>query len=105
MTYYPLIPAGPVLNPGGAEMLTLDQLQRKNVDASYVGGKSLFTEREILSGNLCFQPPIKSVKVEDVLKVIDADIIIMKIDIEGYECKVYVSIKIFENGDIHNKMT
>ena len=88
MTYYPLIPAGPVLNPGGAEMLTLDQLQRKNVDASYVGGISWLTERAILSRDLCFQPPIKSVKVEDVLKVIDADIIIMKIDIEGYECKV-----------------
>ena len=90
MTYYPLIPAGPVLNPGGAEMLTLDQLQRKNVDASYVGGISWLTEREgaILSRDLYLQPPIKSVKVEDVLKVIDADIIIMKIDIEGYECKV-----------------
>ena len=88
MTYYPLIPAGPVLNPGGAEMLTLDQLQRKNVDASFVGGISWFTERAILSRDLYLQPPIKSVKVEDVLKVIDADIIIMKIDIEGYECKV-----------------
>ena len=88
MTYYPLIPAGPVLNPGGAEMLTLDQLQRKNVDASYVCGKSWFTERAILSQDLNLQPPIKCVKVEDVLKVIDADIIIMKIDIEGYECKV-----------------
>ena len=88
MTYYPLIPAGPVLNPGGAEMLTLDQLQRKNVDASYVGGMNWFDEGATLSRDLCFQPPIKSVKVEDVLKVIDADIIIMKIDIEGYECKV-----------------
>ena len=90
MTYYPLIPAGPVLNPGGAEMLTLDQLQRKNVDASYVGGISWLTEREraILSRDLYLQPPIKSVKVADVLKVIDEDIIIMKIDIEGYECKV-----------------
>ena len=91
MTYYPLIPAGPVLNPGGAEMLTLDQLQRKNVDASYVGGISWLTERAILSRDLCLQPPIKSVKVADVLKVIDEDIIIMKIDIEGYECKVCIS--------------
>ena len=91
MTYYPLIPAGPVLNPGGAEMLTLDQLQRKNVDASYVGGISWFTERAILSQDVYLQPPIKSVKVEDVLKVIDEDIIIMKIDIEGYECKVCIS--------------
>ena len=34
------------------------------------------------------QPPVQSVRVEDILEVIDADIIIMKIDIEGYECKV-----------------
>ena len=102
MTYYPLIPAGPVLNPGGAEMLTLDQLQRKNVDASYVGGKNWFTESAILTGNLCFQPPIKSIKMEDVLKVIDADIIIMKIDIEGYECKVCISITIKNIYKIEN---
>ena len=31
---------------------------------------------------------MKSIRLEDVLEVIDADIIIMKIDIEGYECKV-----------------
>ena len=96
MTYYPLIPAGPVLNPGGAEMLTLDQLQRKNVDASYVGGMNWFDEGAILSRDLYLQPPIKSVKVEDVLKVIDADIIIMKIDIEGYECKVCISTEILD---------
>ena len=45
------------------------------------------------TGNLCTeeftsQPPVQSVRVEDILEVIDADIIIMKIDIEGYECKV-----------------
>ena len=77
-------------------MLTLDQLQRKNVDASYVGGMSWFTERAILSRDLYLQPPIKSVKVEDVLKVIDEDIIIMKIDIEGYECKVCISTEILD---------
>ena len=31
---------------------------------------------------------MQSVRVEDILEVINADIIIMKIDIEGYECKV-----------------
>ena len=67
MTYYPLIPAGPVLNPGGAEMLTLDQLQRKNVDASYVGGMSWFDEGATLSRDLYFQPPIKAKKtLQDV---------------------------------------
>ena len=83
-------------------MLTLDQLQRKNVDASYVGGMRWFTESAILTGNLCFQPPIKSIKMEDVLKVIDADIIIMKIDIEGYECKVCISITISKIYKIEN---
>ena len=34
------------------------------------------------------QPPVKSIRVEDVFAAIEADIIIMKIDIEGYECKV-----------------
>ena len=34
------------------------------------------------------QPPVKSIRVEDVFEAIEADIIIMKIDIEGYECKV-----------------
>ena len=37
-TYYPLIPPGQVvLNPGGAVVLTLEQLQKENVSASYVG--------------------------------------------------------------------
>ena len=33
-TYYPYIPYGP--NPGGAEMLTSDQLKEKAVTPSYV---------------------------------------------------------------------
>ena len=47
MTYYPLIPGGPVLNPGGAEMLTLEQLQERGANASYVGGAFTFTYRLI----------------------------------------------------------
>ena len=34
---------------------------------------------------------MKSIRLEDVLEVIDADIVIMKIDIEGYECKVDIT--------------
>ena len=49
-------------------MLTLEELHEKNVTATY--------------------PPVKSITVEDVFMAIDADIIVMKIDIEGYECKV-----------------
>ena len=37
---------------------------------------------------LNFQPPVKSIRVEDIFKVIDTEIIVMKIDIETYECKV-----------------
>ena len=34
---------------------------------------------------------MKSIRLEDVLEAIDADIVIMKIDIEGYECKVDIT--------------
>ena len=34
------------------------------------------------------QPPVQSVLLEDVLRVIQADTIVLKIDVEGYECKV-----------------
>ena len=34
-----------------------------------------------------FQPPLSSIKLEDVIKYIESDIVILKIDIEGYECK------------------
>ena len=34
-----------------------------------------------------FQPPLKSVKLEDIINYINSDIVILKIDIEGYECK------------------
>ena len=33
------------------------------------------------------QPPLESIKLEDIINYIDSDIIILKIDIEGYECK------------------
>ena len=34
-----------------------------------------------------FQPPQKSIKLEDIINYIDSDTVILKIDIEGYECK------------------
>ena len=34
-----------------------------------------------------FQPPVKSVRLEDIFDVIESNIVIMKMDIEGYECK------------------
>ena len=34
------------------------------------------------------QPPEQRVLLEDVLRVIRADTIVLKIDVEGYECKV-----------------
>ena len=75
-------------------MLTSDQMKEKGVTPSYVSVEyhyqSTFSPK---LGILCTeeftsQPPVQSVRVEDILEVIDADIIIMKIDIEGYECKV-----------------
>ena len=44
--------------------------------------------RIFLIFNSNFQPPVKSIRVEDIFKAVDSDIIVMKIDIEGYECKV-----------------
>ena len=34
-----------------------------------------------------FQPPLKSIILEDVINYAKSDIVILKIDIEGYECK------------------
>ena len=34
-----------------------------------------------------FQPPVRSVRLEDIFDVIESNIVIMKMDIEGYECK------------------
>ena len=36
---------------------------------------------------ILFQPPLNSIKLEDIINYIDSEIIIIKIDIEGYECK------------------
>ena len=35
-----------------------------------------------------FQPPLNSLKLEDIINYIQSDIVILKIDVEGYECKV-----------------
>ena len=34
------------------------------------------------------QPPVESVKLRDILDIIPSQTVILKIDIEGYECKV-----------------
>ncbi len=36
---------------------------------------------------MLFQPPLDSIKLEDIINYIDSEIVIIKIDIEGYECK------------------
>ena len=36
---------------------------------------------------MLFQPPLKSIKLEDIINYIDSDTVIIKLDIEGYECK------------------
>ena len=45
---------------------------------------NLWTHFECL---IQFQSPLKSVKLEDIINYINSDIVIIKIDIEGYECK------------------
>ena len=34
-----------------------------------------------------FQPSLKSIKLEDIFSHISSDVVILKIDVEGYECK------------------
>ena len=94
MTYYPYMTHGS--NPGATGMLTLEQLQEMNVTASYVCKKfSLITfVTFMIQRILNFQPPVQSIRVENILKVIDTDIIVMKIDVETYECKVIQIIHI-----------
>ena len=36
---------------------------------------------------MTFQFPLKSIKLEDIINYIESDIVILKIDIESYECK------------------
>ena len=35
-----------------------------------------------------FQPPVHAILMKDLYDIITSDIVIAKIDIEGYECKV-----------------
>ena len=108
VTYYPYMPHGDLSsNPGATGMLTLEQLQEMNVTASYVCIKTSFITfvTFMIQRILNFQPPVKSIRVEDIFKVIDTEIIVMKIDIETYECKVikfiYFVYERFESSAIN----
>ena len=36
---------------------------------------------------MIFQPPLNSIKLEDIINYVESDVVVLKIDIEGYECK------------------
>jgi FkbM family methyltransferase len=55
-------------NPGATAMKSLDQVEQENLTITL--------------------PPVDSVKLLDILDIIPSKTIILKIDIEGYECKV-----------------
>jgi len=49
---------------------------------------TMFTKEQIDEMNVVTEiPPLMSIRLEDIVNYIDSDIIILKIDIEGYECK------------------
>jgi len=68
-TLYPVL--DDPTNEGGTRLMSLQELKKQNLKAS--------------------GPPLQSVTLMDILKSIPDDTIIIKIDIEGYECKALQS--------------
>jgi len=64
-TLYPHAPDGS--NEGGTHMLTKEQVEQENIVTQI--------------------PPLNSVLLEDVLNYIHTEVVILKIDVESYECK------------------
>ena len=87
-TYYSWLPDKS--NPGMLRMLTKEQLEQKNISSELVC-RIRFT----LVISFLFQPPLHAILVKDVFQIITSDIVIAKIDIEGYECKVRIQAKHF----------
>ena len=62
-------------NQGGTNLLTKDQMESGNYDKSKISA-----------------PPVDTVTTLEILKWINTKQIIMKIDIEGFECKVIYNV-------------
>ena len=82
-TLYPHTPPNLLTNPGATAMKTWQQVQEENITITLVIFR--ISDRVLLT---TYQPPIESVKLRDILDIIPSKTIILKIDIEGYECKV-----------------
>ena len=93
-TYYSWLPDKS--NPGMLRMLTKEQLEQKNISSELVC-RIRFTLVCIIHNSkyFCVQPPLHAILVKDVFQIISSDIVIAKIDIEGYECKVRIQAKHF----------
>ena len=82
-TLYPFTPSKE--NEGNTVMLSKEEINAMNLTTEIV---SYSNHRLILNEIVMyFQPPLKSIKLEDIINYINSEIIILKIDVEGYECK------------------
>ena len=65
------------INPGGTRMVHKDELMRMKM-----------SEKQLDKRQILHQDGVKAVLLQDILSSISPTTIILKIDIEGYECKV-----------------
>ena len=86
-TLYPHAPDGS--NEGGTHMLTKEQVEQENIVTQIVSKVSRIRKILLIALNCSLvQPPLNSVLLEDVLNYIHTEVVILKIDVESYECKV-----------------
>ena len=86
-TLYPHAPDGS--NEGGTHMLTKEQVQQENIVTQIVSKVPKVRKILLIALNCSLvQPPLNSVLLEDVLNYIHTKVVILKIDVESYECKV-----------------
>ena len=70
-------------------MLTKEQVEQENIVTQIVSKVSRIRKILRIALNCSFvQPPLNSVLLVDVLNYIHTEVVILKIDVESYECKV-----------------
>ena len=74
-------------NEGGTQVFTKEEIEQMNVVTDIVSWTVLLVIQWSIFLSHPFQPPLKSIKLEDIINYIQTDIVILKIDVEGYECK------------------
>ena len=70
-------------------MLTKEQVQQENIVTQIVSKVPKVRKILLIALNCSLvQPPLNSVLLEDVLNYIHTEVVILKIDVESFECKV-----------------